>query len=91
MDDQPFFSAQRSWQRFLVGLILFGVGLVALLGLGDLAYWVYVTALCVLLVGFVIAMSGYLGLFIQRFAFLRVKPTAGAANEQDTHKAPPSR
>jgi hypothetical protein len=46
---------------------------VQLFTLSHLSTFLYYYSVTTLLVGFVIAMSGYIGIFMQRFAFLKDK------------------
>lgn len=61
---------QRCWRRFTAGLVVFVAGAGLLLGVAQYHIVLYWLALGTLLIGFVLAMSGYLGLFIQRFSGL---------------------
>ncbi|GGW90965.1 hypothetical protein [Alteromonas halophila] len=59
-----------SWRRFKRGLALFICGVGLLLTVGHLAA-VYYLSLAILLTGFAIAMWGYAGIFLSRFAGLK--------------------
>ena len=65
----------KSWQRFKLGLALFVVGAFCLLLLSRLHPVIYFISLGTLLLGFAIAMLGYLGIFLQRFASFKNKKT----------------
>lgn len=67
------FDVHKSWRRFKLGLALFVAGVVQLFTLSHLSTFLYYYSIATLLVGFVIAMSGYIGIFMQRFAFLKDK------------------
>lgn len=73
---EHFTDPQRCWRRFIAGLAIFIVGAGLLFGTAHLSpallyhpvlYWF---SAAVLLTGFALAMSGYLGIFIQRFTGL---------------------
>ena len=63
----------KSWQRFKIGLTIFVVGVLLLFTLSHLHTSLYVLGLTVLFVGFVIAMFGYIGIFLARFSSLKNK------------------
>ena len=63
------FDVHKSWRRFKLGV----AGVVQLFTLSHLSTFLYYYSVTTLLVGFVIAMSGYIGIFMQRFAFLKDK------------------
>jgi len=63
----------KSWQRFKIGLAIFVVGVLLLFTISDAHFSLHYLSLVVLFVGFVIAMFGYWGIFIQRFSFLKNK------------------
>tara|TARA_B100001063_G_C16735080_1_gene541531 strand:+ start:961 stop:1194 length:234 start_codon:yes stop_codon:yes gene_type:complete len=67
------FDVHKSWRRFKLGLALFVAGVVQLFAISHFSTFLYYYSLTTLLVGFVIAMSGYVGIFMQRFAFLKDK------------------
>jgi hypothetical protein len=59
-----------SWSRFKHGLLIFALGTVILLAsqhFSELLYW---PGFFVVVVGFIVAMRGYWGLFANRFAQL---------------------
>jgi MFS family permease len=60
-----------SWKRFIIGLILFLAGMALLIFFGHWHPVAYFVSIAVLLTGFAIAMWGYAGIFISRFARLR--------------------
>jgi hypothetical protein len=65
----------KSWQRFKLGLGLFVVSAFCLLLFSRLHPAIYFISLGTLFVGFAIAMLGYWGIFLQRFArFKNKKP-----------------
>lgn len=70
----------RSWRRFKLGLALFACGVLVLLPLGHIPV-AYYLSLAILLLGFAIAMWGYAGIFLQRFA--------GLKNARNKHNNPP--
>lgn len=57
-----------SWRRFIIGLLIFISGLSGLL-LHTLSQsaWLDILCIIIMLVGFVYAMYGYLGIFASRF------------------------
>lgn len=61
-------APQRSWRRFIIGLGVFCIGLGGLIlhPLTD-AVWLDVLLIILMLVGFSIAMVGYVGIFASRF------------------------
>jgi peptidoglycan/LPS O-acetylase OafA/YrhL len=66
-------EVQQSWTRFFTGLVCFVVGvLVMVFGVHwhDAFYYI---GLVILLLGFVVAMLGYLGIFIDRIKSMKVK------------------
>lgn len=63
----------KSWQRFKLGLGLFVVSAFCLLLLSSVHPFLYFTSLGLLLIGFAIAMFGYAGIFLQRFASFKNK------------------
>jgi len=68
-----FFDLHTSWRRFKLGLALFAAGVVLLFGVSTIHISLYYVSLLILVLGFIIAMSGYLGIFMQRFSFLKEK------------------
>lgn len=60
---------QKAWQRFVLGLPVFFIGLFILLGFGGETLAVNAIGIVVMLIGFVVAMTGYLAIFISRFRF----------------------
>ena len=69
------FDLYKSWQRFKLGLALFVVGVLLLFTISAIHILAYYFSLAILLLGFIIAISGYIGIFIQRFSFLKNKKT----------------
>jgi len=61
---------QRCWRRFTAGLVVFMVGAGLLLSVAHYHVALYWLSLSILFMGFALAMSGYLGLFVQRFSIL---------------------
>ena len=59
---------QRNWRRFIIGLLIFISGLSGLL-LHTLSQstWLDILCIIIMLIGFVYAMYGYLGIFASRF------------------------
>ena len=76
------FDIHKSWQRFKLGLVLFVAGVCLLLTISALHIFLYYVALIILLLGFVIAMTGYAGIFMQRFSFIKNKKTPPDFNDQ---------
>ncbi|WP_412723623.1 hypothetical protein [Alteromonas sp. D210916BOD_24] len=66
-------NIHQSWQRFKIGLTIFVVGAVLLFSTGALHEVFYYLSLVVLLGGFGYAMWGYMGIFLQRFSFIKNK------------------
>jgi len=64
-------DVHKSWQRFKLGLALFVAGVAQLFLLSPLHISLYYYSLATLLIGFIIAMIGYAGIFLHRFAFLK--------------------
>lgn len=70
-------ALERSWQRFITGLVIFMAGVVMLMLLAERHRVLYYLSVAVLLCGFAIAMWGYWRIFITRFsAFKHIRPPA---------------
>ena len=76
------FDLHKSWQRFKLGLTLFVAGVLLLFTVSPLHISLYYASLAILLIGFVIAITGYVGIFVQRFSFLKNKKTPPDFNDQ---------
>ncbi len=66
-----FFGLSKSWHRFKWGLLVFALGASGILitdGQRAALLW---SSVVVMLLGFVLAMSGYVGIFLNRFNHLR--------------------
>ncbi|NMH60744.1 hypothetical protein [Alteromonas ponticola] len=66
-----FFGLSKSWHRFKWGLLVFALGASGMLfadAQSIVTLWVSVT---IMLIGFALAMSGYVGIFLNRFNRLR--------------------
>ena len=61
----------KSWQRFKIGLTIFVVGVLLLFTLSHIHTSLYLLSMTVLFGGFVIAMFGYIGIFLARFSSLK--------------------
>jgi hypothetical protein len=68
-----FNDIHQCWQRFKIGLSIFVVGAVSLFAIGHFSAFFHYASLTILFVGFGYAMLGYIGIFIQRFSFLKSK------------------
>ncbi len=65
---------QQAWARFVKGLVIFFIGLAVLIIAGGIHFSLDGLAMAVMLVGFVVAMTGYLAIFISRFNRLGPPP-----------------
>ncbi|WP_265617750.1 hypothetical protein [Alteromonas aquimaris] len=66
-----FFGLSKSWHRFKWGLLVFALGASGMLfadAQSIITLWVSVA---IMLMGFALAMSGYIGIFLNRFTRLR--------------------
>lgn len=58
---------QLAWRRFIFGAIIFAFGLIPMLLINTanpLFHWLFVA---IMFIGFTIAMTGYLAIFVSRF------------------------
>jgi len=63
----------KSWQRFKIGLGLFGIGAALFIFISSLHIAAHYASLALLLSGFAYAMFGYAGIFLNRFHSLKSK------------------
>lgn len=71
----------NSWRRFKLGLGLFVAGAFSLLLLSHIHRFLYYFSLGVLLIGFVIAISGYLMLLWHRLKVINPRARPPSADE----------
>ncbi|OJF69833.1 hypothetical protein BK026_14195 [Alteromonas sp. V450] len=66
-------NVHKSWRQFKIGLTVFVAGAAMLFTISHLHLLTYVLSLAVLFGGFIIAMWGYLGIFLQRLSLIKDK------------------
>ncbi|MDN4502987.1 hypothetical protein QX776_11290 [Alteromonadaceae bacterium BrNp21-10] len=69
-------NPHRSWRYFIVGALLFSLGIYILLYLNSSLLWLQYLGLGLLGSGLIVAIKGYVGIFANRFAQVlnRAKP-----------------
>ncbi|MCW8093322.1 hypothetical protein [Alteromonas sp. ASW11-130] len=69
--DTRFFGLSKSWHRFKWGLLVFALGASGMLFTDEQSIVTLWVSVAIMLLGFALAMSGYLGIFLNRFNRLR--------------------